>query len=110
MEAKKIIVHEEYVSKTYQNDITLIMLKKSLDSTYMPACLAPKFEDYTGRVASLYGWGAIADTKLGKGCIRGASIQRSNVFMNFFPSFCLLQYLPQLGQSSFEDDNSNHHK
>ena len=47
MEAKKIIVHEEYVSKTYQNDITLIMLKKSLDSTYMPACLALKFEDYT---------------------------------------------------------------
>jgi len=75
LEAKKIIVHEEYVIKTKENDITLIMLKKSLDSTYMPACLAPKFEDYTGRVASLYGWGAIADTKLGKGCIRGASIQ-----------------------------------
>ena len=108
MEAKKIIVHD-YNRKTKENDIALIMLEKSLGSTYMPACLAPKLEDYTGRVASLYGWGAIADTKLDKRC-RGAPIQRSNIFMNFFPSFCLSQYLTQLGQSSFEDDNSNHHK
>ena len=41
------------------------MLKQSLDSTYMPACLAPENEDYTGRVGSTYGWGTIADTKLG---------------------------------------------
>ena len=68
MEAKKIIVHEDYSRKTKEHDLALIMLEKSLDSTYMPACLAPKLEDYTGKVASLYGWGAIADTKLGKPC------------------------------------------
>ena len=68
MEAKKIIVHEDYNNETTQNDLALIMLKKSLDSTYMPACLAPALEDYTGRVASLYGWGAIADIKLGENC------------------------------------------
>ena len=74
MEAKKIIVHEDYKrntierAKIYKHDLALIMLKKSLDSTYMPACLAPKLEDYTGKKAYLYGWGAIADTKLGPGC------------------------------------------
>ena len=83
MEAKKIIVHEDYNIKTKENDITLIMLKKSLGSTYMPACLAPKLEDYTGRVASLYGWGAIADNKFGENCT-GSS--RFKTLINFFPT------------------------
>ena len=81
MEAKKIIVHKDYNNKTTQNDLALIMLKKSLDSTYMPACLAPKLEDYTGRVASLYGWGAIADNKLGEDC-KGRT--RFKILIKFF--------------------------
>ena len=52
MESKKIILHKGYNKNANpdspMNDIGLIMLKKSLDSTYMPACLAPWLADYTG--------------------------------------------------------------
>ena len=71
MEIKKIIAHEDYnrCDRTKKgNDIALLMLKQRLDSTYMPACLAPENEDYTGRVGSTYGWGTIADTTLGAPC------------------------------------------
>ena len=112
METKKIIVHKGYVIKTLKNDIALIMLKKSLDSTYMPACLAPKLSDYTGKVASLYGWGAIADTKLGNCRDKSdkGSVQRCLRFSATSSPHFALKYLPQVGQSSFEEDDTNHHK
>ena len=42
------------------HDIALLKLKEKVDlSTHTPACLAPKEKDYTGKDASLYGWGDI---------------------------------------------------
>ena len=91
MEAKEIIVHAGFnPTKTLgQNDIALIMLKKSLDSTYMPVCLAPKLKDYTGKEASLYGWGDIADNLAGTPCT-GRSSQGSEILWKFLPKFCLI--------------------
>ena len=40
------------------HDIALLKLKEKVDlSIYTPACLAPRDKDYTGKTASLYGWG-----------------------------------------------------
>ena len=96
MEVKKIIVHEDYNRETLENDQALMMLKKSLDSTYMPACLAPKLEDYTGKEGSLYGWGATADVFLGKPCSDlNFLAQKSKILCNFIPAFSLI--LPSSG-------------
>ena len=41
-----------------ENDIALLKLKEKVDlSIYTPACLAPRGADYTGKTASVYGWG-----------------------------------------------------
>ena len=65
---EEIFPHENYrptesPNMTYRNDIALIKLQNDLDSSYMPACLAPKLADYTGKTATVYGWGYIADSK-----------------------------------------------
>ena len=53
-----MIIHERYCQSTLENDIGLLKLKENLDmSIYTPACLAPKDADYTGKTASIYGWG-----------------------------------------------------
>ena len=67
MKIEKIISHENYKDEKshLRNDIALLRLEKSLNSSYMPACLAPENAIYTGEKAWLYGWGAIVDTKAG---------------------------------------------
>ena len=58
LEIEKIIIHERYSSPTVEHDIALLKLKEKVDlSIYTPACLAPKDADYTGKTASVYGWG-----------------------------------------------------
>ena len=89
MEVEKLIYHEDYNPNTLQHDIGLIMLKKSLDSTYMPVCLAPKLKDYTGKEVSVIGWGNIADNNLGIPCT-GTSSQGSMILCDFLPTFCLI--------------------
>ena len=68
LKIKKIIRHwlavecdNQYTNNPIRNDIALIQLEESLNSTYMPACLAPKKKDYTGKLASFYGWGRTID-------------------------------------------------
>ena len=40
------------------HDIALLKLKEKVDlSIHTPACLAPRDKDYTGKTASVYGWG-----------------------------------------------------
>ena len=60
MEIEKIIVHEDYcVGPPKSHDIALIKLKGKVDlSVHTPACLPPKDVDYSGKLASVYGWGA----------------------------------------------------
>ena len=58
LEIEKIIVHERYIHLTLEHDIALLKLKEKVDlSIYTPACLAPRGADYTGKTASVYGWG-----------------------------------------------------
>ena len=97
LEVERIIPHEKYRDgNDYKSDIALIKLKKDLDSTYMPACLAPKLEDYTGKEGSLYGWGATADVFLGKPCSDiYVAAQKSKILCNFIPAFSLI--LPSSG-------------
>ena len=61
LEIEKTIIHEDYC--LYQvHDIALLKLKEKVDlSIYTPACLAPADADYTGKTASLYGWGTEED-------------------------------------------------
>ena len=62
MEIEKTIIHKDYNNSNYEHDIALLKLKERLDlSKYTPACLPPKEEDYTGKVASVYGWGREMD-------------------------------------------------
>ena len=62
MKIEKIIIHEDYcVGHEYGHDIALVKLKEKVDvSIHTPACLPPKDADYSGKLASVYGWG---DTK-----------------------------------------------
>ena len=56
LEIEKIIIHERYIFP--EHDIALLKLKEKVDlSIYTPACLAPRGADYTGKTASVYGWG-----------------------------------------------------
>ena len=58
LEIEKIIIHERFESMSMENDIALLKLKEKVDlSIYTPACLAPKDANYTGKTASVYGWG-----------------------------------------------------
>jgi len=56
------IVHESYQSpKTSSNDIALLKLAESVDTTrYVPACLPAVNMDYTGQTGRVYGWGSTA--------------------------------------------------
>ena len=57
LEIEKTIIHKDYCLD-YVHDIALLKLKEKVDlSTYTPACLAPKDANYTGKTASVYGWG-----------------------------------------------------
>ena len=57
LEIEKTIIHKDYCLD-YVHDIALLKLKEKVDlSTYTPACLAPANANYTGKTASVYGWG-----------------------------------------------------
>ena len=61
LEIEKIITHEGYCHN-FDHDIALLKLKEKVDlSKYTPACLAPTDKDYTGKTASVYGWGSQED-------------------------------------------------
>ena len=64
LEIEKIIIHEEYcVGKAFAHDIALLKLKEKVDvSTFPPACLPPRYGDYTGKPGSVYGWGREIET------------------------------------------------
>ena len=63
MKIEKIIIHEDYcVGNENIHDIALVKLKEKVDvSIHTPACLPPKDADYSGKLASVYGWGVTKD-------------------------------------------------
>ena len=59
LKIERIITHKDYcIAHQNNHDIALLKLQERLDlSTYTPACLPEQDAKFTGRTASVYGWG-----------------------------------------------------
>jgi hypothetical protein len=57
----KIIVHENYNGNTFQNDIALVMLDKSVqfEDNIQPICLPKQMEDFSGQTGHVSGFGVL---------------------------------------------------
>ena len=89
LEVERILFHEGYNYKTLHNDISVIKLKKPLDSTYMPVCLGPKLKDYTGEEATVIGWGGTRDNTIPPPCMANTfpnTYHRSKILWKFVPT------------------------
>ena len=66
-----MIAHQDYCDgKLFAHDIALLKLKQKVYlSIFLPACLAPKDGDYTGRTGSVYGWGREIETPAPLPCV-----------------------------------------
>ncbi|XP_071439418.1 trypsin-1-like [Hetaerina americana] len=61
---EKIIMHKNYKSSTFNNDIALIRLSKEVEikGLLRPACLPRKGLSYSGMTGTVSGWGRIGET------------------------------------------------
>jgi hypothetical protein len=57
----KIIVHEKFNEKTFENDIALVMLNKSVEfeDNIQPICLPKQMEDFSGQTGYVSGFGLL---------------------------------------------------
>jgi len=61
VKVSKYIKHPDYNTITSEADIALLKLAEKVDiNTYTPACMANTGDDYTGKTAWVYGWGALS--------------------------------------------------
>ncbi|XP_028028728.1 serine protease lint [Bombyx mandarina] len=58
---RRVIVHRQYDPATFENDLAILELETPIkfDSHIVPICLPPDDADFTGRVATVTGWGRI---------------------------------------------------
>ncbi|XP_076257708.1 transmembrane serine protease filzig isoform X1 [Rhynchophorus ferrugineus] len=58
---KRVIVHRKYDPDTFENDLALLELESPVkfDSHIIPICLPRDNEDFTGRMATVTGWGRL---------------------------------------------------
>ncbi|KAG6447274.1 hypothetical protein O3G_MSEX004837 [Manduca sexta] len=58
---RRVIVHQDYNVKTFENDLALLELESPIkfDAHIVPICMPPDSADFTGRVATVTGWGRI---------------------------------------------------
>ncbi|CAH0551885.1 unnamed protein product [Brassicogethes aeneus] len=58
---KRVIVHRQYDAATFENDLALLELEQPVkfDSHIVPICLPHLSEDFTGRMATVTGWGRL---------------------------------------------------
>lgn len=63
LRSKKIDVHPNYNSKNNNNDIAVITLIKPVKFTnaIKPVCLPKEVEDYSGKQATIAGWGTMSE-------------------------------------------------
>lgn len=63
---RRVIVHRQYDPATFENDLALLELDSPVayDEHIVPICMPKEGEDYTGRMATVTGWGRL---KYGKG-------------------------------------------
>ncbi|XP_066947274.1 uncharacterized protein [Macrobrachium rosenbergii] len=59
---KRVIVHKGYVAKTFDNDLALLEMERSVtfDEHIVPICMPHGDEDYTGMIGYVTGWGRLS--------------------------------------------------
>ncbi|CAH2238016.1 jg10339 [Pararge aegeria aegeria] len=58
---RRVIVHRQYDAATFENDLALLELDTPVqfDAHIVPICMPPDDGDYTGRFATVTGWGRL---------------------------------------------------
>lgn len=58
---RRVIVHRQYDAATFENDIALLELESPIafDSHIVPICMPRDDDDFTGRMATVTGWGRL---------------------------------------------------
>ncbi|XP_075217848.1 transmembrane serine protease filzig [Lycorma delicatula] len=58
---RRVIVHRQYDAATFENDIALLELDAPIqfDTHIVPICMPRDDEDFTGRMATVTGWGRL---------------------------------------------------
>ncbi|XP_039299261.1 serine protease filzig [Nilaparvata lugens] len=58
---RRVIVHRQYDPATFENDIALLELETPVqfDSHIVPICMPQDDDDFTGRMATVTGWGRL---------------------------------------------------
>ncbi|RZF33359.1 hypothetical protein LSTR_LSTR007704 [Laodelphax striatellus] len=58
---RRVIVHRQYDPATFENDIALLELESPVqfDSHIVPICMPQDDDDFTGRMATVTGWGRL---------------------------------------------------
>ncbi|XP_065368071.1 serine protease filzig [Calliphora vicina] len=58
---KRVIVHRQYDPATFENDIALLELESpvTFDTHIVPICMPSDIADFTGRMATVTGWGRL---------------------------------------------------
>ncbi|CAG2059559.1 unnamed protein product, partial [Timema podura] len=70
---KRVIVHRHYDAATFANDLALLELESpvSFDTHIVPICMPKDNEDFTGRMATVTGWGRL---KYGESMFRASAL------------------------------------
>ncbi|KAJ2938188.1 hypothetical protein O0L34_g18527 [Tuta absoluta] len=58
---RRVIVHRQYDAATFENDLALLELDTPIkfDAHIVPICMPPDETDFTGRMATVTGWGRL---------------------------------------------------
>lgn len=58
---RRVIVHRQYDAATFANDLALLELDSpvAFDEHIVPICMPRDKEDFTGRMATVTGWGRL---------------------------------------------------
>ncbi|GAB0088361.1 Serine protease filzig [Sergentomyia squamirostris] len=58
---KRVIVHRQYDAATFENDLAILELESPIhyDTHIVPVCMPPDTADFTGRMATVTGWGRL---------------------------------------------------
>ncbi|CRK97944.1 CLUMA_CG011317, isoform A [Clunio marinus] len=58
---KRVIVHRQYDAATFENDLAILELESPIryDTHIVPICMPPDGAEFTGKVATVSGWGRL---------------------------------------------------
>ncbi|XP_063544768.1 serine protease filzig [Cydia strobilella] len=58
---RRVIVHRQYDAATFENDLAILELESPIkfDAHIVPICMPPDETDFTGRMATVTGWGRL---------------------------------------------------